>query len=371
MSKKRNISNTTPNKVAVSFAALGSYIESRVVEGTERKHNTEEYIEWGADNAFPQYLLSLYRNVASLRSVINGSTDYVVGDSVTSKTPLLMGQINSEGQTISDLILCIAKDYFIYGGFAIEVGRNKLGEVASLRALDFSKLRTDKHNTVIYYLDSWGERYNRKKPLVYQRFNINHKDVETSVLYIKNTHYRTYPEPLYIASLKACEVERAIDEYHLNAINNNFSASYIVNFNNGQPEDEQMREIEEQFVKKFTGQQNAGRIAFSWNTSSENATTLQKLETDDFGERYSALAKHARQQIYTAFRANPNLFGIPTESLGFSSEEYAEAFKLYNRTQIRPVQSLIVDAFDKIFGDKGVIKIQPFNIETETEKTVE
>ena len=370
MATKRNTSNTT-NKVAVTFSALGSYIESRIVEATETKNNRNEYIEWGKNNAFPQYLLSLYRDVASLRSVINGSTDYVVGNSITSEVPLLMGTINDEGQTISELVQCIAKDYYIYGGYAIEVSRNALGDITALRPLDFSKLRTDKHNKVIYYSDKWGEKYGRTDTLVYPHFNPNHKEIATSVLYVKNTHYRTYPEPLYIASLKACEVERSIDEYHLNAINNNFSASYIVNFNNGQPDDAQMQEIERAFIEKFTGQQNAGRVAFSWNNSAENATTLQKLEIDAFGERYSALAKHSRQQIYTAFRANPNLFGIPTDSLGFSSEEYNEAFKLYNRTQIRPVQNMIVDSFDKIFGIKGAISIEPFSIEENTEKVVE
>lgn len=356
------------NSVAVAFSSLGSYIESRIVEATETKNRAHEYIEWGKGNTYPQYLLSLYKSVASLRSVINGSTDYVVGNAITSSVPLLMGAVNSEGQTITDIVACIAKDYYIYGGYALEIGRNALGEITSIRALDFSKLRTDKHNGAIYYSEDWGAY--RANYSVYPHYSPKSK-AETSVLYVKNTHYQTYPEPLYVASIKSCEVERAIDEYHLNAINNNFSASYIVNFNNGIPTEQEMREIERKFVDKFSGQQNAGRIAFSWNDSADNATTLQKLEQDNFADRYSALAKHSRQQIYTSFRANPNLFGIPTDNLGFSSEEYAEAFKLYNRTQIRPVQAMIVDSFDKIFQVKGAITIKPFDMEAETEKAVE
>lgn len=367
MATKKNTSST--NRVTVSFSSLGEYIESRIVEATETPNRVHEFIEWGKGNTYPQYLLSLYKSVASLRSVINGSTDYVVGNSITSEVPLLMGALNEEEQTIIDVVECIARDYFIYGGYALEVGRNSDGEIISIRPLDYAKLRTDKHNKIIYYSDDWGAY--RTRSTMHQHFNPEHKDVAVSVLYEKNTHYQTYAEPLYVASLKSCEVERAIDEYHLNAINNNFSASYVVNFNNGVPTEDMMRQVEEKFTRKFSGQQNAGRIAFSWNNSAENATTMHKLETDDFGERYSALSKHSRQQIYTAFRANPNLFGIPTDNLGFSSEEYAEAFKLYNRTQIRPVQAMIVDSFDKIFGVKGSITIEPFSLETETEKVVE
>lgn len=365
---KKNISNTL-NNVAVAFSECGAYIESRIVEATETKNRYHDYIEWGADNQYPQYLLSLFKSVASLRSVINGSTDYVVGDTINSEVPLLMGAVNDEGQTIAELIECIVTDYYIYGGYAIEVGRNPFGEIVSLRALDFSKLRTSKHNDIIYYSEDWGGY--RVKHTQYQHFNPKHKEVAVSVLYEKNTHYQTYPEPIYVASLKACEVERAIDEYHLNAINNNFAASYIINFNNGVPAKETQEEITSEIAEKFTGQQNAGRILTAFNDSAENAITLQKLEVDNFGERYTALAKHCRQQIYTAFRANPNLFGIPTDNLGFSSEEYAESFKLYNRTQIRPVQAMIVDSFDKIFGVKGAISIKPFSIEDTKEETVE
>jgi hypothetical protein len=109
----------------------------------------------------------------------------------------------------------------------------------------------------------------------------------------------------------------------------------------------------------------------SWNDGKEVETTVQKLEQDDFGERYKSLASHCRQQIFTAFRANPNLFGIPTESLGFSSEEYDSAFKLFNRTQIQPVQDMIVDAFDKVLGVTGSIQIKPFSIERDTTQVIE
>ena len=110
----------------------------------------------------------------------------------------------------------------------------------------------------------------------------------------------------------------------------------------------------------------------SWNNSKANAVTVEKLETEDFGEKYQALASHSRQQIYTAFRAIPLLFGLTSEiSTGFSTEEFEQSFKLYNRTQIRPVQRLIADTFDKIFGQKGVLNIVPFSLSSDTETNVD
>ena len=108
---------------------------------------------------------------------------------------------------------------------------------------------------------------------------------------------------------------------------------------------------------------------FSWNPDKTNATTITEPKIDNFGDRYDALSKHCRQQIFTAFRANPNLFGIPTENLGFSQEEYESAFKLYNRTCVKPVQRIICDAYDKIYGIPGVLTIVPFTLDGENGET--
>ena len=141
---------------------------------------------------------------------------------------------------------------------------------------------------------------------------------------------------------------------------------YINELNN-----EDKEELERQANEKFSGTSNAMRIMLSFNEGKENATTIETPKVEDFGERYRALAQSVRQQQFTAFRANPNLFGIPTENLGFSQEEYEAAFRLFNRTVVRPFQRLICDAYDRIYGETGVLTITPFSLEeTATEKQV-
>jgi hypothetical protein len=120
--------------------------------------------------------------------------------------------------------------------------------------------------------------------------------------------------------------------------------------------------VERFFNERFGGHQNAGRIIFSWNRTKDNATNIEEFKIEDFGERYKALSTHARQQIFCSFRAIPALFGIMTESTGFNEQEFEQAFRLYNRTQIRPVQRIITDAYARIFG-KDVITIRPFSID--------
>ena len=109
----------------------------------------------------------------------------------------------------------------------------------------------------------------------------------------------------------------------------------------------------------------------SFNKDRMSAVTIDAIKTDDFSERYKALEEFCRRQIFAAFRAQPLLFGLNSDvSTGFSTDEFEQTFKLYNRTQIRPVQRLIADAFDRIYGSKGVLTIKPFSLESDTEQEV-
>lgn len=371
-----------PARAGFSFAAIDQYIDTNIILPVEKFVSSKDLMEWGTKNSFPDYLLDLYNNVPTLRAIINGNIDFITGDDV-SILPLTEnlsnGKMNNRGDHIRDQIKDIAKDYEIYGGFALQVIRNLIGEVAEVYYIDMRFLRTNKEGNVFYYCEDWSKSI-RKDVVVYPAFmpNLNWDALEdeeknrnaSSILFVKNVHTQVYPAPLYAASVKACEIERLIDDFHINSLQNQFVSSAIINFNNGDPGDEMKKEIEDAINDKFAGAANGGRIMLSFNKNKESATDIVEFEVKDFGERYKALSDHSRQQIFTAFRANPNLFGIPTEGNGFANEQYAESFKLYNRTQIRPVQRMIADTYEKIYGQPRVLTFVPFSMGGDSEGNV-
>ena len=377
-----NTKQNKPSRAGFSFAAIDPYVDNKMILPVERFVSGKDLVEWGNRNSYPDYLLDLYNNVPTLRSIINGNIDFITGNDV-SILPLTdnlpNGQMNNRGDNIREQIKDIAKDYEIYGGFALQVIRNLIGMVAEVYYIDMRFLRTNKEGNVFYYCEDWSKS-GKKDVIVYPAFmpNLNWDTLDdeqrnrnaSSILYVKNVHTQVYPAPLYAASIKACEIERLIDDFHINSLQNQFVSSAIINFNNGDPGDEMKKEIEDAINEKFAGAANGGRIMLSFNKNKESATDIVEFEVKDFGERYKALSEHSRQQIFTAFRANPNLFGIPTEGNGFANEQYAESFKLYNRTQIQPVQRLIADTYDKIYGTKGVLTIVPFSMDGETEDNI-
>ena len=149
----------------------------------------------------------------------------------------------------------------------------------------------------------------------------------------------------------------------------NFLSSLIVNFNNGVPADQIRKEIEKEFNEKFSGHQNAGRIMFSWNPNRTNETTFNSPKVEDFTAKYEALSKHSREMIYTAFRAVPALFGLMSETTGFAQQEFNEAFKLYNRTVVQPVQTRLTEALKDIWA-KPALTIVPFSLGDKSSNTV-
>ena len=368
---------------AFSFAAIDSYLETNIVSPVEKVLAGRDLVEWGTRNAYPDYLLALYNNVPTLRSIINGNIDYVAGDDVTImplQEEFTNQEMNMRGDTIREQVKDIAKDFEIYGGFALQVIRNLAGEVAEVYYIDMRYLRTNKEGDVFYYSEKWGKS-SRTDMVVYPAFlpkleweklsDEERNRHASSILFVKNVHTQVYPAPLYAASVKACEIERLIDEFHLSDINNHFVSSAIINFNNGDPGQEIKSEIERGFNEKFCGASNGGRVAFSWNPNKESATDIVEFKMEDFGERYKALSQHSRTQIFTSFRAIPLLFGLTSEAnTGFSTEEFEQSFKLYNRTQIQPVQRMICDAYDKIYGQRGVLTIRPFSLGGDTEDNV-
>lgn len=368
---------------AFSFAAIDSYLETNIVSPVEKVLAGRDMVEWGTRNAYPDYLLDLYNNVPTLRSIINGNIDYVAGDDVTImplQEEFTNQEMNRRGDTIREQVKDIAKDFEIYGGFALQVIRNLAGEVAEVYYIDMRYLRTNKEGDVFYYSEKWGKS-SRTDMVVYPAFlpkiewdklsDEERNRHASSILFVKNVHTQVYPSPLYAASVKACEIERLIDEFHLSDINNHFVSSAIINFNNGDPGQEIKSEIERGFNEKFCGASNGGRVAFSWNPNKESATDIVEFKMEDFGERYKALSQHSRTQIFTSFRAIPLLFGLTSEAnTGFSTEEFEQSFKLYNRTQIQPIQRMICDAYDKIYGQRGVLTIRPFSLGGDTEDNV-
>ena len=360
------MNNDLNNTKLVTLRAIDQYIESNIQLPIEEDSH-KGFVKWGINNDYPQWLDNLYKSVATLKSIIEGTVDFVVGDKITVDDIVWDVQVNENGDTIEDLCRDITRDYLKYGGFAINVVRNKNGKVGCLYFVPLERLRCNEDRTEFYYAKDWSKSVGRVKFIKYPRFNPNSSDPNSIYVY-SNNRTDVYPSPKWSASVTSAEIERQVNEYHLNSIANGFSASYLISMNNGIPSESQADEIEEDMIEKFTGSGNGGRLVLTFANDKEHSAVLSKLETEDAGEKYKSLIERTKSELFTAFRATPNLFGLPTAT-GFSNEEYLDAFKLYNRTSVRPIQNILVNTINYIINK--TITITPFSLEGSVDEIIQ
>lgn len=365
------MSNTEgKTQIPMNFAAIEKTFISSIPYLTEEEVRGKDFIAYGDQNLYPQYLYGLYKDVTTLKTVIDGTSNFVGGDDTKCNVSGFEVALNKKGNTARNIVKWLARDYFLYGGFAIEVIRNLSGGIAEIYYKDFRNIRSDKKNEAFYYSEDWDKRYVRTtKTLVYPKY-MKDSQAPSSIVYVKNDIGSTYPIPRWSGAVKACEIERHIDDLHLNSLENGFMGSYWISLNNGQPTDEQKAEIERQVQSKFCSSDNAGRVVISYANSEENAPKIEKLDITDFGEKYKAAADRSREQIYCAFGAIPQLFGNMAAATGFNEVEFQKAWDLYNRTTVRDAQRVICDAFDHIFGMKDSLSIKPFSIEDNNDEQI-
>ena len=342
---------------------------AKVVPTFIEKDTNRPYLSYGIDNRFPQYLWDLYLRSALLQSIIEGTVNYVLGDGIIfNENPIiqrLSEEANKDGETLEDVIKKITADYNIFGGFALQIINNRLGEISEIYWLDFRNVRLNKEGDKAYYSDDWVRHANDY--VVYDIFNPNTKQ-KSSVYYFKGHISRgVYPIPRYNGALNAVETSTEISKFHLNNILNNFSGNFIINFNNGAPSDDVQEEIERKLKAKFGGADNAGKFMIAFNDSKDNGVTVERIDDDEFDEKYQTLRTDTYKEIFIAFRAIPQLFGYSLEGTGFNKQEFVEAFELYNKTTVIPIQRDLQRTFNKIFGLTDSISFVPFSLDVNKE----
>jgi hypothetical protein len=328
----------------------------------EKKISGKDYINYGTDNQYPEYLWNLYLRSSILQSILNGCVDYTMGNKliIDESITTFAEEANKEGETLEDIVKKATVDKFIFGGFAIQRIVDNKNNLLELYTLDFKNCRLNDDGTKLFYSNNWG-KIRGGKAVEYDVYNST--TGKGDVIYFKGHISRSlYPIPMYVGGITSIETSTEIAKFHLNAITNNFNVNAVINFNNGVPDETIQDEMEKNVAAKFNGT-DAQTYMLSFNNDTDHATTIERVNDDNFDKKYEALSKSTLQEIFISMRATPALFGLNPENTGFSKQEFMEAFELFNKTVIQPNQKDIERTFTKLFG-KPVIQFEPFNLET-------
>ena len=336
---------------------LSSYTTPTIQEA-----NRENWVEYGDDNNFYAYLIDRFTNSTTNNAIINNIARLVYGKGLSaldaSKKPNEYAQFMA--LLHKDDIRKIVLDRKLLGQFAVQVHYNdKHDKILKAYHIPVNLLRAekcDKEGKIngYYYSDDWTD-VKKYAPVRYSAFGSSKDKVEIlfSKPYAVGMKYYSYVD--YQGCLPYCLLEEEIGDYLINEVQNGFSGTKVVNFNNGVPTEEQQNIISNKVLDKLTGSRGQ-KVIVAFNNNAESKTTVDDIPLNDAPEHYTYLSEECLKKIMLGHNVtSPLLFGVASTN-GFSSnaDELKNSSILFDNMVIRPFQEEIIEAFDSILAFNGI-----------------
>jgi hypothetical protein len=344
----------------VNFLQLSTYTTPEVQEVSN-----QDWIAYGADNNYFQFLIDRYNGSATNNALINGISQMIVGRYVdaTDSNRKPEEYANMKSLISEDMQMKLASDLKLMGQCAMQVIYSEdRSRIAQVEHVPIETLRAEKCNEegkipAYYYFYDWEEFQQGDELERIPVFGTSRNEIE--ILYIKpyRAGFKYYSPVDYQGGIQYAELEEEIANYHLNNIMNGLAPSMLLNFNNGTPTEEERNIIEQKIAAKYQGTSNAGRFILAFNDSAESAATMEAVQLSDAPQQYEFLSTESMKKIMVAHRVtSPILFGIKDMTgFGNNAEEIVTASTLMDNTVIRPFQQLLLNAFDEILAYNKIV----------------
>ena len=330
--------------------------------------SNQDWISFGDDNLYPNYILELFLGSAINGALIKSIGAMIYGEGLaatnvdestdTKESYLRLTELlhNSDDDVLKDL----AMDLKLFGGCYVNIiwSRDR-SRIAKMKHIPAQYIRSGKmidgEIDTYYYSADWSKAKKQEyRPRPYAAFNTDDRTQASQILMIRDKNPALFYgfAPDYVAATDWIQMELEIAQFHLSNITSGMTPSMHVGFSNGVPTEEERRTIERQLNSKFAGSGNAGKILITFNDGKETAPVIEPIQMNDAQSAWEGMSKQAVNQILAGHRVtSPILFGIRTEGggLGNNADELRDAFSLFNNTVVVPFQNTLLKGLGKIF----------------------
>jgi hypothetical protein len=346
-----------------------------------RKGSQQKWVFYGENNDYPQFLTTLFNRSAKHNAICTDKQLYITGQGWTFDATGIEGESEAQlrafidnpnpYETLNDLLSKTALDELLYGGFYLKGVCDKTGQLAELYHVDYSRVRSNEHNSEFYISDFWvntdGTYKANLKPDEYETLPAYDPSKKQKVYIFYYKSYRpglkTYTLPEYIGAVPAIITDAEIANFHRAEIQNGFKGSKMIVFKNGVPSSDEMKKTERQLKAKFTNTDSAGSMVVDFVDDPNRVPDVLTLNGDDFDKRYEALNKTIQEEIFVGHKVvSPMLFGVRVEGQLGGRNEMIDAFHLFQNKYISPkqeIQEKIYNIFAPVKGKLQIKKVEP------------
>ena len=332
----------------------------------------KNYVEYGTDdwrNLYPQFLIDLYYSSSITAAIVNATSEMIAGEALViededdrnleARISLqnFMNRANGN-ESLHEVIKKISFDFKLQGAFALNIvwskDRTRIAEIYHIAVEKIRCARPDEFGrTPGYYVSADWSNTRMHKPYFVPAFNANDRTNPNQILYsgLYSPNMNSYFTPDWVSCANWALIDSRVSEFHLNNISNGFAGSFMINFSNGVPTQEERLQIEQSLAQKFTGQSNSGRFVLTFSDDKTRTPEIAPISTSDLDKQYLALQELLTGNILSGHRVtSKTLMGIDSTN-GFSSntDELINAANFYLNTVVKPFQDQIVKELRKIF----------------------
>ena len=340
-----------------------TFAEARQPEFKEKKGVDGGYIKYGENNDYPDYIVDLYNKSSKHSAIIKSKVHYITGNgwSGDADAQAFIDKAN-RSESLNDLTRKVSLDIEIFGGAFLEIIWDLAGNLAEIWHCDYTKMRTNKDNTQYWYKEDWKD--NKVKPEVVAAFNPKQPKGK-QILYVKE--YRPnigiYGLPSYFAALNYIESDIEVSKHILGNAQTGFSASKLITLPNGEPNDEEKRNVDNRIRKTYSGA-DGKKYMIAFVNDISRKPVIDDLGTSDLTkEDFGKIDELIQTNIFSGHQVTtPSIMGIAEAGKLGTRTEMRDGYEIFKNTYVNAKQMHLESVFNMLAKYKNVtseIKIIP------------
>ena len=320
---------------------------------------------YGNDNLYPQHLQSITNASGTAALCLNRYSKFIGGFGFASDI-LYDYQLNRKKETADDILQNLASDVASFGGYAIHVNYNVLGQITEISHIPFENCRLEERddngnvNHILIHPD-WSETKTKggKKIKVDEntidRINVFNPNPDVvlaememagginyykgQVLWKSMNGSFTYPTPIYDAAITDISTDEGLGNIKYRNVRNNFLISSMLVTKKGAPQIKIDPNTGEQYEKynemisaddllEFQGDENAGKIMLVALENDEDKPEVVSFPTRNWDKEFQTTEESVTSRIYAQFHQEL-WYSIRIGKLGFSGQVMQDAYQQY------------------------------------------
>lgn len=338
------------------------------------KKNGKDYVYFGNQNNYPEYLIELYNRHAEHGAIVKSKARYIYGKglmlssdanpAVKASAETFLSKANRY-ETWNKVFKKMTRPYEIFNGLVLQIIWSRGGQSFEAYYMEFSKFRKSACGKKVMYCEKWikedgsvnNQAHEDPTYKVYDNFNPAIRTGTQILYYREDTPYTQkygdlYPMPEYSGAIADIETDIEISNFHYSNLKNGFTASAMLSLFNGEPTEGDKKKIAQMLKANHTGSNNAGKILLNFATKESKGAEVVSFTASDLDKQFELLSKRIQQKVISAHSiTNPILAGIKTEGQLGGRTELIEAYELFYNTYVVPRQNALVT----IIKDLGYI----------------